>query len=1143
MKQHALKVLLVAVVAVGCAKEKKYEEVYRTETEHSKVSVPCTDPNDPCVYVPSLADAPMNVPEARPHWMGNEKLVTLKFEENALVVYQLVDDERYAANPHNMSPVLRIPVVHKDYRCAEDQFGECSNKEEEINDANWRQKRFFKADYTKIEVLETNFLPLELANVFDSCYTPKATEVKNIKLEDGVFNISLRKTWEAKIECSLIESMADFRNMSFTVDYNYSFAQLSKLAGADYNPVNYPFQDQNTFGFFKTDKKRLSPDGRNMVGSETQLMNRWNPNRSEVVYYLHPDFYLPQMESIRLATEQAVNTINNSLEKAQVKMRLRLADGRGKDLADLRNNWIVLVTDPLASGVIGYGPSVTNPRTGEIVHAKTIMYYGSMTRQVEDTYNDLVAEQQRASARVASGASVPDAGALSMAPELASRAQVPASVQRTLNNNWMRAVNPAGRAALALTSDISSEIFNPTRQVSMSEWIEKGRSEDPFIRAKARRELMSHQCEYSSEMVDWESVLGDSITPEVLGIDELKPWHELSEDDQQKVIAKLMPMIWIPTLVHELGHNLGLRHNFGASEDKDNFYTAQESRALGVTRPATMASVMEYTYSELNVLPVMGKYDIAALRYGYKREVEIGKGDNAGTFVNLGNQTFESLKQASDRVAAAETSRRQASATDVDAAKLAKSLKEFRYCTDEHVEVNFPCQRFDEGTNFKEMAEHHIRAYKKVYKLRNYRNNRAKLSSLDDRTYANRVAFTFESMRRLFELYDRISVKNPQMMNMTDAEWDAILADPQYAQYRDNIIANRKAMGEIKEAATLIADFFIDVLSTPDVFCAAARVGSSQVIGVLNLNEFSADSASCFDPAVQARLNIGLRIVGQIGKFFNHQRHDSELTGDLRANSTELSTRGIWMDKILALRFLLIRNMDNAVFDPEEGNFLDYPLFAGKIKQSIFNFLTDSITRDVDMELADGTIRPITFSYNFASSHTVKLPTVSITPSLQRFYGRMGITKVETDIREVLIPMLKRSLTESRNPTVRGFRTSLDIVEMDYSTTLNSAEEPVYTEFRDADGLRYAKFGATRDMIIGKLLIEQREDRLKLEALGEDLLQEIHANRSRGQIPAEIPEEQRFAYEVDMAFLTALGEGSLPKDEQLIKTFEILSRR
>jgi hypothetical protein len=249
------------------------------------------------------------------------------------------------------------------------------------------------------------------------------------------------------------------------------------------------------------------------------------------------------------------------------------------------------------------------------------------------------------------------------------------------------------------------------------------------------------------------------------------------------------------------------------------------------------------------------------------------------------------------------------------------------------------------------------------------------------------------------------------------------------------------------------------------------------------------------------------------------------------------------MDKILALRFLLIRNMDNAVFDPEEGNFLDYPLFAGKIKQSIFNFLTDSITRDVDMELADGTIRPITFSYNFASSHTVKLPTVSITPSLQRFYGRMGITKVETDIREVLIPMLKRSLTESRNPTVRGFRTSLDIVEMDYSTTLNSAEEPVYTEFRDADGLRYAKFGATRDMIIGKLLIEQREDRLKLEALGEDLLQEIHANRSRGQIPAEIPEEQRFAYEVDMAFLTALGEGSLPKDEQLIKTFEILSRR
>ena len=35
---------------------------------------------------------------------------------------------------------------------------------------------------------------------------------------------------------------------------------------------------------------------------------------------------------------------------------------------------------------------------------------------------------------------------------------------------------------------------------------------------------------------------------------------------------------------------------------------------------------MDYGASELNELPVLGKYDIAALRYGYANEVEMKDG-------------------------------------------------------------------------------------------------------------------------------------------------------------------------------------------------------------------------------------------------------------------------------------------------------------------------------------------------------------------------------------------------------------------------------------------------------------------------------------------------------------------------------------
>ena len=88
-------------------------------------------------------------------------------------------------------------------------------------------------------------------------------------------------------------------------------------------------------------------------------------------------------------------------------------------------------------------------------------------------------------------------------------------------------------------------------------------------------------------------------------------------------------------LVHEVGHNLGLRHNFEGSADNANFDVIDEA-------VATATTTMDYVVG----MTVPGSYDREAMRYGY--------GDGA---------------------------------LDTD----------YRYCTDEDVELIGPCARWDFG--------------------------------------------------------------------------------------------------------------------------------------------------------------------------------------------------------------------------------------------------------------------------------------------------------------------------------------------------------------------------------------------------------------------------------------------------------------
>lgn len=1122
-------IIVLAALAVGCAKEQNYEKVYK-ESVFTKSAL-STDPNDPYVYVPSVGETPKDVTASRSFWMGEQKLVTFKYEEDKLVVEELPREERFSGNRNNFSPVMEFSIEHKDFRCKEDQFGECANQEEEVDDKPWQSKRYAKIDFASLKLDETNTLPEQLTNAFAKCYGDGKTVVRDVKVEKDALNIHVTKTWKADIRCADIETFADLRNMSFTVNYYYSFVKLSKLASQDYETIKYPFEDQNTFGYFTTETLKLTADNRTRDDSKLVMMNRWNPKRKEIVYYLNDTFYKEGMESILENTKQAIATINNSFTKAGVKLEIKLEDGRGKDIGDLRNNFLILVDDPQASGVIGYGPSIANPRTGEILKAQTVMYYGTIKKFISDTYDELVEEKVRnESVRAASEAAAAAAASAGVGSNVPVSAEARAKVdsQRALlqrlsgarptvsarQNVSTRHTHTQTRinAATNLTANLKKEMFNPARKIELGHWIEQlknGKDLTEAQVAKAKMNIMSHQCFYHSSLVDWHGALSGEISAEGLGIDELKPWNDLSDEEKEKVIAKLMPNVWVPTLVHEFGHNLGLRHNFNGSEDKENYYSSQELRSLNVQRDVTYSSVMDYSNSSINQLPVMGKYDIAALRYGYNREVELKNGSIAKLPAGV---TLDDLKKSGQD----------------------KDLREFQFCTDEHVEVNPGCNRFDDGAGLKAIAENFVHNYKKNYDKRNYRNRRLNFNNYSgDVSYYFSLDYTFESLRRFFEVYDRLGNLYPQLINL---DWDAELARAEDEETRAIIRSNKEFFEGMKGAAKVAADFYLEVLTTPDVHCAILDRQAGAIAALLPLSMFGEDADSCFSEKVA--LNPRYISYGQTGKFINNKRFSDQLPGELNADPSQIAVRGIWMDKVLAMEYLTKREMGISTFDDYRGNFLDYPVFADKITDVLTSMLSDTMNTEVDVPLLNGQVLRMPLTYSMGASHKIKR---SFHPGLNRF---LGVNTVEFDLRELMIPKAKSSMIEADDILAnRGMYHAMSVYFMSASTVVDSSRIIKTTDFKDNQGRLISRYGVTEGNELALELIELREFRQIIEKFKPEVVEAVvkdrQAAKPEGEAPA-VSEELKPLYELPLEVLGMFLNEQLPSDDHLLRMFMVM---
>ena len=261
----------------------------------------------------------------------------------------------------------------------------------------------------------------------------------------------------------------------------------------------------------------------------------------------------------------------------------------------------------------------------------------------------------------------------------------------------------------------------------------------------------------------------------------------------------IMIDIWMPTLAHEIGHNFGLRHNFIGSFDKKNWrFKVNDDNAK-----RTSSSVMDYTIDDHATYDGLGPYDVHAIRAAYTGFVELeGLFDSKADTMSLPGGTLK-VTNAEETVNGKKVYRRLARIKDImkltgvenwsnvsreDLAKF--NLQKIKFCSDEDAGQSPQCNRHDSGSTFKEIVDHEIMGYRKMYDLHYFAKDKKNFTIRD---YSNYLVRVFSKLRMINEeLWFKLIFENDG-------------SDEFQETLQDMIGAIQKSM-----------DFFRSVISTPE---------------------------------------------------------------------------------------------------------------------------------------------------------------------------------------------------------------------------------------------------------------------------------------------------------------------------------------
>lgn len=950
---------MVSIALYGCgAEERSYEAVPRAQEQITTQSL---DTEALWLYMPSTGATPRYATSQRGFFQGTPKLVKLRFDKTNGIIAEEVDrdtiregvDSRYT-NVINQAPVLKIPGTFEQYRCAENNFDECTNKEElnEDADTDWKKASHFTPDYANIKSLAVD--------VVDAAYTSTdVEETADPQLthweydpETGVINVEVERTFTASAD-DIYEFGNQLENLSFKTRFFYSLVKLDTLSSKDYKTVQYPGRDSLRYGFFNDEKVERSATGENnLQGQKFRLLNRFNPNK-EIEYYLSDSYFENGSEMFRQTTIETIHEINTVLKDTGVPTIKIVNENEpaGIHTGDLRYNVFNLITDPVDSGLLGYGPSATNPLTGEIVHAHVNQYAGVIRASSRRMWNQLTMHYNRgeidrpdafipvppatdapvdASSTISTGfAGIEDSLVAKQTTALTTALPIAVESEPKFSNGRTQWLTPNQQPAASFSKNIAKHQFNLEKMAEQNMYSEE------FMWVSTKSKGLIKGIDYLEGGYFDNTGLEPSDADYANTVNtKLKKWSQLSSDQQEIVTNQISKHMYKSTLVHELGHNLGLRHNFMGSVDKDNFYQENEVAAFGYDKVPAHSSVMDYGASIFDELPTYGKYDIAALRFGYGRELAYSTKEqitdpDTGAVSEVRVTKYGSLDAIDTELEKDEHAYLLGSVhqfnENLTAADTNAVMKTFDYCTDENVRSTTTCNRFDEGSNILEQTEFRIQKYWDSYDLVNKRDGREQFYEYEIQRYAYSRWYEFNQIRSVVDELGDIDYQLSKLSGSEDSYGKSVAnyyTDNCTRSYiRRNLPEGAKMVCDTFDASLLAADFLVKVMSTPDKVCEINVSTNSGVISRFvplsdlwssygpSIPDKTTLPESCFDEDLvnimkSSRDNIDVLSETRDGRPYANMRANNPYNN----SSTAVDQFGIWADKLVAAQMLVKRS-------------------------------------------------------------------------------------------------------------------------------------------------------------------------------------------------------------------------------------------